>query len=86
MTIVGAVELMAVLTMLLGTAVIVWTRRARGIGIRITQFAVVVLGLPVVLILALESKSPSGVTGTLLGAVVGCVLSSVGDGGEQHAT
>jgi len=53
-------------------------RTKRGIGVRVIQFLSVVLVIPVIFILALEKVLSSETVGTLLGAVVGYVLSGIG--------
>ena len=50
----------------------------RGIGVRIIQFLAVVLVVPIVFVLALEKILSSETVGTLLGAVVGYILSGIG--------
>jgi hypothetical protein len=53
-------------------------RSKRGIGVRIIQFLAVVLVVPTVFVLALEEILSSETVGTLLGAVVGYILSGIG--------
>ena len=53
-------------------------RAGRGIGVRIIQFSAVLLVVPAIVILALEGVLESEVVGTLLGAVLGYVLSGIG--------
>lgn len=74
------VEVIASLTMAIGVLAILLSRVKRGIGIRVVQFAAVILMLPTILILALEDVLSTEVTGTLLGAIAGYILSSVGGG------
>ena len=50
----------------------------RGIGVRIIQFATVVLVFPIILILALEDILEPQTVGALVGAVIGYVLSGIG--------
>lgn len=53
-------------------------RTGRGIGVRIIQFATVVLVLPTILILALQGVLETQTTAALIGAVVGYILSGIG--------
>ena len=52
--------------------------RKRGIGVRVIQLLTVILVLPVVLILALEGVLKGETVATLIGAVVGYILSGIG--------
>lgn len=52
--------------------------RKRGIGVRVIQLLTVILVLPVVLILALEGILKGETVATLIGAVVGYILSGIG--------
>ncbi len=54
---------------------IIWNRvqLAKGVGIRVNQFVIATVVIPVVAILALESVLSLEVTGTLLGAGIGFV-------------
>ena len=73
-------EVAAALIMVGGTAgvFIERYRTKRGIGVRIIQFLAVIIVVPVVLILALENILSSEAVATLLGAVVGYILSGIG--------
>ena len=51
MTSIGVVEVIAVIAMAGGMFTILWTRRARGIGLRVIQFCAVVFAFPMILIL-----------------------------------
>src|ERR1700689_1043228 len=51
----------------------------KGIGARIIQLCVVVLIFPTILILGLEKVLTGETLGTLLGGVMGYVLSGIGD-------
>ena len=53
-------------------------RTKRGIGVRVIQFMTVTLILPIILILALEGVLSGQTTATLIGAVVGYILSGIG--------
>ena len=50
-----------------------------GIGIRLIQFLAVGLLIPSIVILALEGFLDKSVLGTLLGTIIGYVLSNIGD-------
>lgn len=50
----------------------------RGIGVRVIQFLTVIFIVPAILILALEEILNTQTTATLLGAVVGYILSGIG--------
>ncbi len=50
----------------------------KGIGIRVIQFLAVLFVLPIAVILGLEGKLGSDATATILGAVLGYVLSPIG--------
>jgi hypothetical protein len=78
MSLTGIVETVAVGIMAVSMAVILWTRREKGIGWRVIQFTVVTLSLPIILILSLEKTIPPEVTGTLLGTIVGYFFSNAG--------
>lgn len=77
MTSLYIVEIIAAVTMVTGILGILVTRRNKGIGIRVIQFSAVVLVLPIILILAIEKLISTDVVGTLLGAIVGYVLSGI---------
>jgi len=53
-------------------------RTKRGIGVRVIQFLTVTLVLPSILILALENVLSGQTTATLIGAIVGYILSGIG--------
>lgn len=53
-------------------------RTKRGIGVRVIQFLTVTLVLPSILILALEDVLSGQTTATLIGAIVGYILSGIG--------
>ncbi len=71
---------LALLIMVLGVIGIFLERALtkRGIGVRIIQFATVVLVFPIILILALEGILESQTVGALVGTVIGYVLSGIG--------
>ncbi len=74
------IEGVALLIMVLGVIGIFLERALtkRGIGVRIIQFATVVLVFPIILILALEGILESQTVGALVGTVIGYVLSGIG--------
>lgn len=75
-----AIEIVACLIMIgsiIGIFIDRW-RTKRGIGVRVIQFVAVTLVLPIVLILALEGVLSGETTATLLGTVVGYILSGIG--------
>jgi len=74
------IELAAAVIMiggLIGVFVNRWQTK-KGIGVRIIQFLAVLLVVPAVLVLALERLLTSETVGTLLGAIVGYILSGIG--------
>lgn len=75
-----AVEIVACIIMVGGVigVFIERFRTKRGIGVRVIQFMTVTLVLPSILILALEEVLSGQTTATLLGAVVGYILSGIG--------
>ena len=69
------------LTIMVGGVIGIFIERARtkrGIGVRIIQFATVLLVLPAILILAVERILESQTVATLIGAIVGYILSGIG--------
>lgn len=54
------------------------SRSKRGIGVRVIQFLTITLLLPIILILSLEGILSDQTVATLLGAVVGYILSGIG--------
>ena len=50
----------------------------RGIGVRVIQFLAVTLIIPVIMILSLEGVLEPQATATLIGTIVGYVLSGIG--------
>jgi len=68
------------LLMLLGLGGVLFERyrKNKGIGVRVIQFLTVALFLPTVVILALEGILETETVATLLGAIVGYVLSGIG--------
>lgn len=78
MTSVNILEIVATGTMVVGIIGVLWTRRdGKGMGLRVIQFTALVTVLPIILILALEKMISTDVIGTLLGAIVGYVLSGI---------
>lgn len=64
----------------------------RGMGARVIQFLAVGLIVPTILVLALEEKLDKATTATIIGALVGYLLSGIGDwrktdgGGSRKAS
>ena len=54
------------------------TWRKRGIGVRVIQLLTVILVLPIILILSLEGILKGETVASLLGAVIGYILSGIG--------
>ena len=73
-------EIIAGVTIIVGLVGILWERccKNKGIGVRVIQFLTVVFLLPIILILALEGVLEGETVATLLGAIVGYVLSGIG--------
>ena len=74
------IEVAAGLVMIGGIAGILWERKTsgRGFGVRVIQMATVLLVMPMILILALEGVLENQTTATLIGTIVGYVLSGIG--------
>lgn len=76
----GLIALLA----LSATVVIVWDRHhhspKKGIGVRVIQLLAVVLLIPSLVVLSLAGSLNGEATASLLGAVVGYVLSGIGEG------
>ena len=74
------IEAVSLLIMVVGVAGIFIERiwRNRGIGVRVIQFLTVILVVPTILILSLEDVLNTQTTATLLGAVMGYILSGIG--------
>jgi hypothetical protein len=77
----GAIELGAGATMLIGGIGSLIYAGKRGIGPGTIKLAGAVMIIPVVLILALEKTLEPSTLGTVIGAVLGFVLSGVGGAG-----
>lgn len=75
----SVIELISVLVMLFGTWAVYMNRKQtkKGIGKRIIQLETVVLLIPTVLILSLERILNVEIIGTLLGAIIGYILSDL---------
>lgn len=75
-----SVEIVACVVMIAGLlgVFIERYRTKRGIGVRVIQFLTVTLVLPTILILSLEGVLNGQTTATLIGAVVGYILSGIG--------
>jgi len=80
MTVKDGIEIAMLLIMAGGLFVVHSNRRMlrRGIGVRVIQFLAVAFLLPAIVILSLEGKLGNESTGTLLGAIVGYILSGIG--------
>lgn len=74
------VELVAAGIMVLCLLLVIIERlySGRGFGARVIQFLAVGLVIPSILILALEEKLATETTATLIGALVGYLLSGIG--------
>jgi len=72
------IEIGAIIVMALAVISIIVNRimTERGIGTRVLQFASITIGIPAVLILALEDKFSAGVS-TLFAALFGYLLANV---------
>ena len=53
-------------------------KKNKGIGVRVIQFLAIAMLLPAIVILSLEGSLDTQTTATLLGAIVGYVLSGIG--------
>lgn len=82
----GIIEIIAALMMPFGFCIYMWFRRTtdehgkirvRGIGARAIQFIATIFLLPIILILALEKLLDSQVVGTLIGGLMGYLLSGI---------
>jgi len=75
----GAIELAAAATLCVGGVGSLLHAAKKGIGPRTIQLAGAVMIVPVVLILALEKTLEPGTLGTVIGAVIGYLLSGVSE-------
>jgi hypothetical protein len=75
----GAIELGAAATVLIGAVGSLVFATKRGIGPRTIQLAGAVMIVPIVLILALEKTLEPATLGTVIGAVIGYLLSGVSE-------
>jgi hypothetical protein len=75
------IELVAVLTIPLSVGLIFFERisSGRGLGARSIQFITVATIIPVILILGLEGILDKNVLGTIIGGLIGYLLSGVGN-------
>jgi hypothetical protein len=81
-TVKSVIELIAVLMWPLGVGAIFWQRWVSGkggLGARVIQLAAVIMLFPTIVILGLEKILDGATLGTLIGGLVGYVLSGVGD-------
>lgn len=81
------IEIIAALTMLAAVGGVVWHRiqQKMGIGVRSIQFIGVGTLVPLILILALEGVLERSAVGTLIGALIGYLLSKIGKYDEHRA-
>jgi hypothetical protein len=80
-TVKGIVELVAAAMWPIGFGAIIWQRvqsGKTGLGARIIQLSAVIMLVPAIVILGLEGIFDSATLGTLIGGLVGYVLSGVG--------
>jgi hypothetical protein len=75
----GIVELTAVGAMVIGLLGTIIIGLKRGIGVRLIQFAGATMLVPIVLILALEKVLEPATLGTVIGAVIGYLLSGASE-------
>lgn len=81
-TVKTVVELVAIAMWPLGVGAIFWQRWVsgkNGLGARVIQLTAVIMLFPAILILGLEGILDAATIGTLIGGLVGYVLSGVGD-------
>ncbi len=81
----GAIELTAAATTAIGAIGSLIYAAKRGIGPGTIKLAGTVMIIPIVLILALEKTLEPSTLGTVIGAVLGFVLSGVGGAGVVRA-
>ena len=75
----GIVELTAIAAMVIGLLGTIIIGLKRGIGVRLIQFAGATMLVPIVLILALEKVLEPATLGTVIGAVIGYLLSGASE-------
>jgi hypothetical protein len=75
----GVVELGAIAAIFVGLCGTIWIGANRGIGPRMIQFAGAIMLVPVILILALEKLLETSTLGTVIGAVIGYLLSGISE-------
>jgi len=76
------IELIAVAMWPVGIGLIFWQRYwsgTKGLGARIIQLTAVIMLFPTIVILGLEKILDAATLGTLIGGLVGYVLSGVGE-------
>ena len=78
-TITGVIEIGLILIMLFGVLCLFYNRHktGKGLGARVIQFTGVLLVVPLIGILALEGKLEAQTTGTVIGALLGYLLSGI---------
>jgi hypothetical protein len=76
----SSIELIAAIAILIGPIAVIFERlrSGRGIGARSIQFAAVAMLIPTILIVALEKLIDGSTLGTLIGGLIGYLLSGVG--------
>ena len=75
----GIVELTAIAAMVIGLLGTIIIGLKRGIGVRLIQFAGATMLVPIVLILALEKVLEPATLATVIGAVIGFLLSGASE-------
>jgi len=75
----GIVELTAAAAIPIGVIGSIGYAVMRGIGARTIQFAGAIMLVPIILILALEKTLEPATLGTVIGAVIGYLLSGIGE-------
>jgi hypothetical protein len=82
----SAIELVAILMLPFGLLLIVLQRLASGaiFGARLVQMTAAVMLIPVILILALEQILDRSVVATIIGALVGFLLSGAAGAAERE--
>lgn len=77
----GWVEIIIAASVPISIIGLIWNRitTKKGIGVRAIQFMAVVIGMPMIAVLAFEKVIEGAVVGTLLGGVFGYLLSNIGN-------
>ena len=81
------IEIIAVLSIPLGMCLMIYHRvkQKMGIGVRAIQFLTVAIVTPLILILALEGILERSAVGALIGAIIGYLLSNIGEYDKRKA-